>query len=79
MHIWPELENPEPVPVNLGKQGTVEATLGETQGILLDKAQKGSVTMELRVEESVDAPVRQGQRLGTVTVKSGEQVLKNFI
>ena len=76
--IRPELENPEPVPVNLGKQGTVEATLGETQGILLDKAQKGSVTMELRVEESVDAPVSQGQRLGTLTVKSGDQVLKEL-
>ena len=76
--IRPELENPEPVPVNLGKQGTVEAALGETQGILLDKAQKGSVTMELRVEESVDAPVSQGQRLGTLTVKSGDQVLKEL-
>ena len=76
--IRPELENPEPVPVNLGKQGTVEATLGETQGILLDKAQKGSVTMELSVEKQVDAPVSQGQRLGTLTVKAGDQVLREL-
>ena len=31
---------------------------------------------ELSVEESVTAPVSQGQRLGTLTVKSGDQILR---
>ncbi|MEF2838259.1 MAG: D-alanyl-D-alanine carboxypeptidase family protein [Oscillospiraceae bacterium] len=76
--IQPELPEAEPVSVNLGKEGTVEAVAAERQGILLDKAQKGSVTMELSVQESVDAPVSQGQRLGTLTVKSGDQVLREI-
>ena len=76
--IQPELPEAEPVSVNLGKKGTVEAVAAERQGILLDKAQKGSVIMELSVEESVDAPVSQGQRLGTLTVKSGDQVLREI-
>ena len=74
--IQPELPEAEPIAVKLGKQDTVDAVLGETGGILLDKAQKSAVTMELSVEESVTAPVSQGQRLGTLTVKAGEQILK---
>ena len=31
--------------------------------------------MEYALEESLDAPVSKGQRLGTLTVKTGEQVL----
>ena len=76
--VRPELPDPEPVSVNLGKKDTVEAVLGENRGILLDKARKGSVTMELSVEERVDAPVSKGQRLGTLAVKAGDQVLKEI-
>ena len=56
----------------------VEAILGEKPGILLDKAQKSSVTVELSAESSVDAPVSRGQRLGTLTVKAGDQVLREI-
>ena len=76
--INPTLEDAEAIPVKLGKADSVSAILGETGGILLDKAQKSSVSMELSVEESVAAPVSQGQRLGTLTVKSGEQILKQI-
>ena len=74
--IQPELPEPEPIAVKLGKADSVSGILGETEGLLIDKAQKNAVTMELSVEESVTAPVSQGQRLGTLTVKAGQQVLK---
>ena len=74
--IAPELPESEPIAVKLGKADSVAAVLGETDGILIDKAQKSTVTMDLSVEESVTAPVSQGQRLGTLTVKAGEQILK---
>ena len=73
--ITPQLQEAEPVTVKLGKSGTVEAVLGEGGGLLVDKGQKSGVTMELSVEDSVTAPVSRGQRLGTLTVKAGEQVL----
>ena len=76
--IRPELPEPEPIAVKLGKQSTVEAMPGETGGLLIDKAQRSSVTMELSVADSVDAPVSQGQRMGTLTVKAGEQVLREI-
>ena len=74
--IQPELAEPEPVAVKLGKADTVEAVLGDGSGILIDKAQKNAVAMELSLEGPVTAPVSQGQRLGTLTIRAGEQVLK---
>jgi len=76
--IRPELTEAEPVAVKLGKQETVEAVLGENAGLLIDKAQKNAVDMALTVEGSVTAPVSRGQRLGTLTVKAGEQILKEI-
>jgi len=76
--ITPELEQPEPVRVKLGRADTVEAVPAESGGILIDKGQRASVHVELSVEESVEAPVSKGQRLGTVTVKAGDQVLRQI-
>ena len=74
--IVPELTEAEPVGVKLGKSETVDAVLGDSSGLLIDKAQKSGVSMELSMAESVTAPVSRGQRLGTLTVKTGEQILK---
>ena len=74
--VQPELKDPEPVNVKLGKANTVSAVLGKSQGLLIDKAQKSSVAMELSIDSSVTAPVSQGQRLGTLSLKAGEQVLQ---
>ena len=76
--ITPELPEPENIAVKLGKADSVTAILGEAGGLLIDKARKSSVTMDLSVEESVTAPVSQGQRLGTLRVKAGEQILKEL-
>ena len=63
------------VPVKLGKAAYVTAEPGEEPQLLIDKAQKGSVTTQVTLEEGVTAPVSRGQRLGTLTVKAGEQIL----
>ena len=74
--ITPDLPEAEPVAVKLGKTETVSAVLGESTAMLVEKSQKNGITMELSTEEEVTAPVSKGQRLGTLTVKAGEQVLK---
>ena len=76
--VTPELSEAEPVQVKLGKADCVSAVLGEGGSLLVDKGQKSSITMEMTMEESVMAPVSRGQRLGTLTVRSGEQVLKEI-
>lgn len=63
------------VPVKLGVADKVNAVAGENPQLLIEKAQKNSVTTELELEPSVTAPVSKGQRLGTLTIKAGEQVL----
>ena len=66
------------MPVKLGKAKSVSPKLGQEAQLLMDKGQKSSVTTEVRLEESLTAPVSQGQRLGTMTVKAGEQVLSEI-
>ena len=73
--IAPKLETPITVPVRLGKEESVAAVPSEQSALLIDKGQKNSVTTQIQMAEYADAPVSQGQRLGTMTVRSGEQVL----
>jgi len=76
--ITPEITEVSPVPVKLGKDTVAVPMLGEAEGLLIDKAQKNAVTTEVTLEESVTAPVSQGQRLGTLHIKAGEQVLSEI-
>jgi len=76
--IAPDLCDVGTVPVTLGKTNTVQPKLSEAPSLLIDKAQKSTVTTEVQLEESLTAPVSQGQRLGTMTVRSGEQILKEI-
>ena len=71
----PALQEGASVPVKLGVQESVGAVPGGDVSLLVDKAQRGSITTEIELEEAVTAPVSRGQRLGTLTVKAGEQVL----
>ena len=73
--VTPEYEKSTTVPVKLGSQTTVIAIPAENTHLLVDKSQKGNITSQIQLEESVTAPVSLGQRLGTLTVRSGEQVL----
>ena len=70
-----ETEQKAEVSVKLGKTAAVTAEPGADTQLLIDKAQRSSVTTQVFLEESVTAPVSKGQRLGTLTVKAGEQVL----
>lgn len=64
-----------PVPVELGTQATVQPVPGEGGTLLLEKAKAGNLTQSVTLEESVPAPVALGDRLGTLTVTSGEEVV----
>ena len=76
--IAPDLCDAEDVPVILGKAVSVRPQLGESAGLLIDKAQKSSVTTQIRLEDSMTAPISQGQRIGTLEIKAGQQILKEI-
>ena len=66
------------VAVKLGKADTVQAVPAEPVQLLVDKAQVNQVLVETVLEEQVPAPVSKGQRLGTLTVKVGEQTVRQI-
>lgn len=73
--VQPELPESMAVPVKLGVADTVNAVPAQTGEMLIDKGQKNTVSTEVVLDEEVTAPVSQGQRLGTLTIKAGEQIL----
>ena len=66
------------MPVVLGKAARVNAVPGDEAAILVEKGQLSGITSEMTLDESVTAPVSRGQRLGMLTIKSGEQVLSQI-
>ena len=66
------------VKVKLGTEGTVSAVPTREPQLLIDKAQKNSVTTTVELENTLTAPVSKGQRLGTLTVRCGEQILEQI-
>ena len=73
--VRPELSQQPEVPVTLGKSTSVKLQPSNDTGMLIDKGQKSSVTTEVTTEESIQAPVSRGQRLGTMSIKAGDQIL----
>ena len=64
-----------PVPVSLGTQATVQPVLGAGDRLLVEKVQAGSLTQTVELAESVEAPVAEGDPLGTMTVTCGEETI----
>ena len=64
-----------PVTVVLGKAETVQPVLQSRDALLVEKASAAGITREISLAETVNAPVEEGQTLGTLTVKNGDSVL----
>ena len=73
--ITPETGGNAFVPVKLGTEKTVPAVPGQAAQFLIDKSQRSSVTTEITLEPWIPAPVSMGQRVGTMTLRAGEQIL----
>ena len=74
--VKPELPAENTIPVKLGTAKNVQAVPGEDVALLIDKGQENQVNVKIELEESLTAPVSKGQKVGTLTVRAGEQVLK---
>ena len=67
-----------PVPVRLGAQGTVQPRVDPAESLLLaEKSRLQGLEQTVTLPESAEAPVRQGDVLGTLTVtQNGETGLE---
>lgn len=65
-----------PLPVHLGMADTVALRLPEEgRQVLVKKAQAATLTQEISLPESVEAPVTEGQPVGVLTVCDGDMVV----
>ena len=76
--LEPKWEPGQTVPVRLGTEGEVEAEPVIFPKLLIEKGQKREISTRISLEEAVTAPVSRGQRLGTMTVLAGEQVVEEI-
>lgn len=65
--VYPDQAIP-PVSVLLGEQDTVQPVTARECSILLEKSKAGTVTTQVELAESVEAPVEPGQKLGELKV-----------
>ena len=62
-------ESPLPaVPVTLGTQKTVQSVLTSENALLLEKSRANGLTQAVSLTESIDAPVEEGEPLGTLDI-----------
>ena len=71
--VAPEAPRGQEVPVVLGRETAVEPVLGDSRGLLVEKGTE--VTSELLLEETLEAPVSKGQKIGVLRLRSGDQIL----
>ena len=71
----PAMQEGASVPVTLGQSESVAVVPETAPQLLVEKSKVNTVTSEVTLEPTVDAPVAQGQKLGMLTVKAGEELL----
>ena len=71
----PQMPEDARIPVKLGVTDTVRAVPSRQEVLLIDKSQKNMISTKVELTEEVAAPVSKGQRLGTLSIMAGEQVL----
>ena len=64
-----------PVLVQLGAVNSVQPVFEGSEKVLLEKSELFSLLYDIEVAESVTAPVKAGQQLGSMRVYSGEKLL----
>ena len=73
--VSPSLEDAPQIPVRLGSKAFVPLKLDGQGQLLVPKAKRAGIATTIQLEPEVTAPVETGRKLGSLTVKSGEEVL----
>lgn len=73
-HVEPE-EPLAAIPVELGTAASVMPEVSGDQDMLLTKDKLGTLAVQTEMEAVLSAPVEKGQRVGTLTVTAGDEVL----
>ena len=71
----PNIQEGASVPVTLGQADSVAVIPEKIPQILVERAKLPDVSAEISLSPQADAPVVQGQNLGTLTLRAGEEIL----
>ena len=71
----PNIQEGASVPVTLGQAESVAVIPEKTPQILVERAKLPDVSAEISLSPQADAPIVQGQHLGTLTIRAGEEIL----
>ncbi|MGM9651145.1 MAG: D-alanyl-D-alanine carboxypeptidase family protein [Faecousia sp.] len=67
-----------PIPVKLGVEETVTPVLADDTPVLIDKSKQAGVTRTVELAEELEAPVEQGQQVGTLRIEADGELLKEI-
>ncbi len=73
-----EIEAPEPIPVLLGASDSVQPVLPPDASVLVPREQIASIRFVPSLPGELNAPVVQGQEIGTLSVYSGEELIESL-
>ena len=71
----PNIQEGASVPVTLGQADSVAAVPDKIPQLLVERAKLPDVSAEVSLSTQADAPIVQGQHLGTLTIRAGEEIL----
>ena len=71
----PNIQEGASVPVTLGQADSVAVIPEKIPQILVERVKLPDVSAEVSLSPQVDAPIVQGQHLGTLTLRAGEEIL----
>lgn len=63
------------IAVNFGVKDFTEIIMPEIPSVLVNKGKSAEISVNVISEESLDAPVAEGQKVGVIQVMSGDQIL----
>jgi len=63
------------VDVNKGIQPQVNAVLEDEASVLIKKGDTGNITQNVVINENISAPIKQGDVVGKIEYKSGEEII----
>ena len=71
----PNMQEGASVSVTLGQADSVAAVPEKIPQLLVERVKLPDVSAEISLSSQADAPISQGQPLGTLTVRAGEEIL----
>ena len=63
------------IDVNKGIDKQVNAILEDDASVLIKKGDTGNITQNVVINENISAPIKEGDILGTIQYKSGEEII----